>query len=314
MIRNNTAVSSANKPSLLAAVKSGVLACPSRTVLYGPEGIGKSTFAACAPSPIFLGAEEGTSQLDVSRLPEPRTWNDICDAVEELTTAQHSYHTLVLDTIDWLEPIAWDEVCRASGKQNIEDLGYGKGYVAALDLWRSLLARLDRLRSTKGMHIIALAHAMIRTFHNPAGDDYDRYELKLHARASGLWKEWCDSLLFASHDDIVRKGDNGKGRGISTGARIIHTTHNAAWDAKSRYAVPDSMALDWDEYWAAISRGAAETPEQSRKKITALLSGLDPELAKKVEKSVEMAGDNPAQLARIINKLSAIADRKEEMT
>ena len=36
-----------------------------RAVIYGVEGIGKTSLAAGAPSPIFLGAEEGFGALAV---------------------------------------------------------------------------------------------------------------------------------------------------------------------------------------------------------------------------------------------------------
>ena len=50
-------------------VSSGVIHAPVKVVLYGPEGIGKSTFAAKFPSPVFIDTEGGTKKLNVNRLP-----------------------------------------------------------------------------------------------------------------------------------------------------------------------------------------------------------------------------------------------------
>ena len=77
----------------LAAVKKGRIKQPLRVIVYGQEGVGKSTFAACAPSPIFLCAESGTNHLDIARFPAPEQWSDVFDAVDLLTRQEHDYKT-----------------------------------------------------------------------------------------------------------------------------------------------------------------------------------------------------------------------------
>jgi len=293
------------KRMTLSAVKTGRLTRPTRVLLYGPEGIGKSTFASKAPSPIYLGTEEGTSQLDVSRMPEPECWQDVQDAIEVLTNEKHEYQTLVIDTLDWLEPVCWQHVCKQGGETSIEGFGYGKGYAAALDQWRSLLAAVDRLRSTKQMHVIALAHSWIRPFQNPAGDNYDRYELKLHNRASGLWKEWSDTVLFAVYEDYAHKADkNAKAKGVTTGARIMRTSRHPAWDAKTRYMLPETLPLDWEEFWAAVQQGS--DPQKLLAQIAELVVQVDEKTAKAVKASLDKVSTDTRQLARIANKLTAI--------
>ena len=224
-----------------------------------------------------------------------------------LATEEHEYRTLVIDTLDWMEPLCWDHICSAGGKQSIEDFGYGKGYTSALEEWRKLLSRIDHLRTSKGMHVVALAHAWIRPFQNPLGDNFDRYELKLHNRAAGLWKEWIDAVLFAVYEDFTRKqGDHGKAKAVTTGARIIHTQRHPAWDAKTRYAVPEQLALDWDDFWGAVQHGT--NPAVLRTRIDELLGSVDSLTADKARKPVDKVGDDSAQLARILNKLTAIAN------
>jgi hypothetical protein len=98
-------------------------------VIFGPEGIGKSTLAAQFPAPVFLDTEGGTHHLDVARLPAPKSWDDVTRAITAPATEAHDFKTLVIDTIDWLEKLLVDYVCKQANKASIEDFGYGKGYV-----------------------------------------------------------------------------------------------------------------------------------------------------------------------------------------
>jgi len=297
----------------LAKVVSGRIVKPKRVLVYGLEGVGKSTFAAAAPAPIFLGAEDGTSELDVQRFPQPTCWADVMEAVQELTTKPHDYRTLVIDTLDWMEPLCWQQVCVDCAKpgkpplRSIEVLGYGKGYTEAGGYWRQLTAALERLRATRQMDMVLLAHSWIKSFKNPAGEDFDRYELKLHKGASGHWREWCDAVLFADHDVTTYEADNKRVKGIGTGARVLRTEHNAAWDAKNRYDLPPSIALEWDAFAEAAAAHQPDDPARLRTRIDRLLESIadDSTTATRVRNAVANAGDNAAELERIWNKLAA---------
>lgn len=290
----------------LANVTSGkVLDAPMRLVVYGIHGVGKSGFAAAAPAPIFLCPENGADHIDVPRFDEPETWGDVLDAVRELTVTEHSYKTFVIDTLDWLEPLCWRELCRRVNKPGVplaEAYGYGKGFDAAVDEWRILLSRLERLRKAKSMHVILLAHSWVKTFKNPAGDDFDRYQLKLHEKSIGPIKEWSDAVLFAMHDDATVESENGRVKGISSGARILRTQHSAAWEAKNRYSLPERMPLSWHEFEAAVKKGA--DPDKLREEIDKALAVLnDAELEKTVRAYVSSIGNKTAELAESLNRL-----------
>jgi hypothetical protein len=287
----------------LKAVQSGRLDKPRRVLLYGTEGIGKSTFAANAPAPIFIGTEDGTAQLDVARFPEPATWQDVFDAIETLRKDKHDYRTIVLDTLDWLEPLCWDHVCQQAKKPDIEAFGYGKGYVAALDQWRELLATLDRLRADASMDVILLAHSHIRTFRNPEGEDFDRYELKLHQKAAGLCKEWADAVLYAAYETYADSRDDGRTKGVSTGARIIHTERRAAFDAKNRYTLPETLPLGWDDFAAAIE--APAPVDELVAKVRELAEHLPANDAKKARAAVERADGDTRKLVQLVDWIQA---------
>jgi hypothetical protein len=297
----------------LAKVVSGRVAKPMRVLVYGLEGVGKSTFAANAPAPIFLGAEDGTSQLDVQRFPQPGNWADVMEAVQVLTVEPHDYQTLVLDTLDWIEPLVWQQTCVAMAKpgkpplRSIEEPGYGKGYVEAGGYWRQLTAALERLRTARRMDVVLLAHSWIKTFKNPGGEDFDRYEMKLHKGAAGLWREWCDAVLFAAHDVTTYEDDRKRVKGIGTGARVLRTEHNAAYDAKNRYDLPPALALDWEAFTEAASAHRPDDPERIRARLEQLLAAVpdDEKLQTRVRNAMEAAGDDAGELARIENKLAA---------
>ena len=290
----------------LTALVKGKQPHPIRALLYGVEGVGKSTFAADAPTPIFLGAEDGTAELDIARFPTPESWSEVLGAVQTLTAEAHNFGTLVVDTLDWVEPLIWAHICKRDVKENIEDYGYGKGYVAALDEWRLFFAAMERLRRVKPMHVLLLAHSWIKPFKNPTGDDFDRYELKLHAKAGGLAKEWTDCVLFAEHETLVAKNDKTKRvRGVSTGARIIHTTRTAAWDAKNRYSLPEKLPLDWSDFFAAVQAAKPADPAALAAAILENAHRLNGEIEKTAKAWVEKYAGNAAELARMNDRVNA---------
>lgn len=302
----------------LSAVQKGRVAKPHRVVLYGPEGIGKSTFGAGAPSPIFLPVEDGTGHLDVARFPKAESWREAREAVRTLLTEKHEYQTLVLDTLDALEPLLWKHMCErdkyADEKQktplrDIESYGFGKGYNKALEDWRGLLKDLELL-GAKGMHVVLLAHSQVKAFKNPAGEDYDRYELKIHAKAAGLFKEWCDSLLFANYETFARKDQATKRvRGIDTGARLIFTERRAAYDAKHRGNLPESLPLSWQDF---VAESAKEVdPKALAAEILRKAAELGEEVAKLVATTVEKAAGNTQQLIQINNRVNTRLAEKQ---
>lgn len=295
----------------LSNVVTGPIAKPPRILLYGVDGIGKTTFAANAPAPIILGTEDGTAKLPTPRFPEPRSWMEAIAALDELAAAEHDYRTVAIDTLDWLEPLCWEHVCAGKVQKNgrpvesIEDIGYGKGYLVALDEWRVLLSKLDHLRNSRGMLPILIAHSWIRPFRNPEGEDFDRFEIKLHAKAAGLIREWADVVLFATHEQYTHE-INGRSKGISTGARIMYTERQAAFDAKNRHHLPPTLPLDWNSLQDAMDAGQPADPARIRERIALALSGTDDAALKdRVARAMLAVGDNASELARIQNKLTA---------
>lgn len=292
----------------LGAVIKGRIAQPLRVVVYGVEGIGKSSFAAGAPTPIFLGAEDGTAQLDVARFPSPQNWQDALDAVRELETAEHDYGTLVIDTLDWLEPILWSHICVRDKEPNIETYGFGKGYNAAFDEWRVFVAALERMRKAHPMHVVMIAHSWVKTFKNPGGADFDRYEMKLNAKAAGLVKEWADCVLFANYETFTSKDDRTKRvKGVDTGARLLYTQRRASYDAKNRHSLPEEMPLDWAEFWSGVEEHdkRVEDPELEARVLAKIEQLQKDTLRNNGLGAIKRAAGNPDKLAQLNNWATA---------
>lgn len=229
---------------------------PPIIVVYGVHGVGKSTFAAQAPSPVFIQTEDGLGMLDCPHFPLASAFDAVMEALAALYSESHDFKTCVLDSLDWLEPLIWAKACRDNGWASIEDAGYGKGYVAGLGYWRQYVEGLNALRDDKGMTIVQLAHTDIKRFDSPEHDPYDRYTIKLHARAAALVQEHSDIVLFANYRISTVKADVGfnkkVSRAVGSGERVIHTTERPAFLAKNRYGLPDTLPLDWQAFAQAM--------------------------------------------------------------
>jgi hypothetical protein len=217
---------------------------PKKIVIYGPEGIGKSTFASQFPDPLFIDTEGGTSNLDVRRIKCNKSWNELIVIVKEIHANPHICKTVVLDTADWSETLCTNAVCEKYRKNNIEDFGYGKGYVYLVDEYARLLSLLDQLIEV-GINVVITAHAKPRKFELPEEQgSFDRYEMKLSRQVAPLIKEWSDALFFVNYKIYVVTTDTNKKK-AQGGKRVLYTTHNPTYDAKNRFDLPEELELDF---------------------------------------------------------------------
>lgn len=241
--------------SLANAIK-GVVLRPRRIVLYGVHGVGKSTWAANAPSPFFLATEDGANDIGVERTPLIRSLGEFNSWVSDLLTDTHSYKTLVIDTADWLEKLIWAAVAQDEGKSHIEEIGYGKGYKKASLKWEFVLSSLEHLRARKNMAIIILAHSKQARVEPPDGDPYTRYAPDLHDIASTLLQEWADEVLFCNFvtHTVAKEGNFGRKHTIGVGGKVrkVYTEGSSAFSAKRRLMLPDELPMQWDAYANAV--------------------------------------------------------------
>lgn len=215
---------------------------PPRILIHGVAGVGKTTFAAEANNPVFVQTEDGLGTIPAANFPLARTFEEVLESLASLYTEDHDFKTVVIDSVDWLEPLVWGKACRDNGWGSIEDAGYGKGYVAALTLWRQYIDGLNALRDDRGMTVVQIAHTDIKRFDSPEHDPYDRYVIKLHTRAAALMQEHSDIVLFANYRISTVKADVGfnkkVNRAMGSGERVIHTAERPAFWPRTAMACP----------------------------------------------------------------------------
>jgi hypothetical protein len=244
-------------------IQSGAIWKAQRFLISGVQGLGKTTFGATFDRPILIQVEDGAGAINVSTFPEQvKSYADMEAAIRALH-GDHNFATAIIDSVDWLEPLVWAELIAKEpsndkGKRvaNIEDYGFGKGYVKALAYWRWLMNGLESLRDNKGMNVVLLAHTEIKRFDPPDSDPYDRYVLKLHKGASALLQEWADNVFFCNFETRIEKTDVGFGkekkRGTGTGERVIFTEERPAFLAKNRWGLPPKIFIGNDKTWSVF--------------------------------------------------------------
>jgi hypothetical protein len=237
------------KSSLFSSITTERTPAPRRTLLYGVQGVGKSTWASMAPNPIFLPTEEGINDIQTAKFPLLKSHREVMQGITDLYREQHEFETVVIDSLDWLEQMIWDAV-REENNPNIFD-DYGKGYVLAVSKWRTLILALDALRQN-GMAIILLAHSKIERFEDPETKSYDRFVPRLHKAAAAVLQEWCDEVFFASYKtyttEVKEKFGGERVQAFGEGERIIRTSERPSCMAKNRLGLPFELALNWKEY------------------------------------------------------------------
>jgi len=247
--------------ALMSSVTCGKQQLPPRLVVFGTEGVGKTSFAASAPNPIFIQTEDGLSQIATSKFPLCTTFEDALLQLQAVRDEEHDFATVVIDSLDWLERLIWDRVCADYGVKSIEkaDGGYGKGYTHALTYWRQIIKVLGEIRTRRNMAVILVAHAKVERFEDPEHAAYDRYSPRLHKAANSLICEWVDALLFASRRMRV---DSTTGKAAPVGAdggeRILRTNGSPAFGAKNRYSLPTEMALSWSAFLEGMKLGSKQ--------------------------------------------------------
>jgi hypothetical protein len=223
--------------------------------LVGAGKIGKTTFASQAPNAIGILTEDGADAVDANAFPLASSLAEVYSAIETLITNEHDFKTLFIDSLDWLEPMVQDHVCKQNGWKNIEQPGFGKGYVAAAEEWRNLLTGLEVLRSTKQMGIILIAHDKIKRVEDPLTEGYDSHVLKLHDRAAALVQEWADVIGYAGYRIYTSKTDAGfnkkETKATTTGERILHVEAHPAHCGGNRFGLTN-MSLDWATFQDAL--------------------------------------------------------------
>lgn len=256
--------------SLLSMVSAEVVMKPPKILLYGVEGIGKSSWAASAQAagrnPIFIPTEDGVNQIKCPKFPQAKDTKTVFRCLEELLHEAHSYDMVIVDSVDWLEKFIWEELCLKFRVEALSKVSYGNGYGEAETKWADFLKIFDQLVE-KGIAVILIAHAGIQKIESPDGSSYDNYAPKLHVNSKGkgimrTMMEWADCVFFCKYQQFTDSKDEGfnRKRTVVTGVgkRMIYTTKQASFDAKNRYSLPPEIPMgdqgysDFGIFWEAF--------------------------------------------------------------
>lgn len=266
-----------------------------KVVIYGSEGIGKSSLAACFPEPLFIDTEGGTAQMDVRRIDKPQSWEELLAIVQEVAVTPDVCKSLILDTADWAEQLIVNFLCVKYKQNSIESFGYGKGYTYLAEEFTKLLHAFDQVIAAD-IHVVITAHAKMRKFEQP--DEmgaYDRWEMKLSKQVAPLLKEWCDLLLFCNYQTFVVTSENNTQK-AQGGKRVMYTTHHPAWDAKNRVHLPEVLELDYKH----IAHIFAEQPGQPNTVNSAVETKAEPTAAEALREVLEKAGVTETEIQQVV--------------
>lgn len=293
--------------TFLDKVQTGVVEQPAMLMLYGTEGVGKTSFAADAPKPIFCDLESGTNFLNVARFPKPESFTQVLQYIQELASTDHEYKTFVVDTLDALEALNWDEICKEKNWKSIKQGDWGSGYTYALDKWREFLAHLQVLRSK--MNIILLAHSQVKSINDPRHPvSYDKHLIKLQQKAADLIKENVDGVFFATYEVHVKAGQDGKkGKAYGDGNRLIYTQGRPAFEAKSRYAIPEEIPLSWIDFEEARQSGSPDKTEDLLLNIKELIVEVKDDIKREqIKKHVKSIESDSFALTKALDRVREI--------
>lgn len=238
---------------------------PPNLIIYGTRGVGKTTFAASAPAPVMIRTERVGFFEGVQMFPVSETFTDVIDSLTALASEEHQFRTLIVDSLDWLETLVWKHLVtvrpadeKGRPVKDIQDYGFGKGYAHAMEYWSEYIRAIEYLRTKKGMTIIQIAHAEVKRFDDPTTDSYDRYQIKLHNRASEKLQEAADAVLFVKAVHQTTKEAVGfnseKTRAIGSGERVLYTDARPAFDAKNRFDLPYEIQIPAKDGFSRLSR------------------------------------------------------------
>lgn len=295
----------------LSLVTKGKVVEPIFGIVYGDEGVGKTTLGAGLPDVIFAGPE-AAKRFNVARLPTPSSYHDLLAQIKELITEDHPYKSLCLDSLDWIELLLHDTVKKDQRQSSIEDCfgGYGKWVNGLIALHKQLIDLLIELKEKRGMHIMLLAHYQVKAFNNPmTALPYDRYMMKLsHEKHSSLWREAVDFVFLATYDTSSYSSDKNakKGRGLGGEARVVYTEKRASHDAKNRLGLPYKLPLDITEILKRINETDADQLITLQKEYEGMLLDIqDPTLLEQAKTQFEKHKNNGDALRMVMNRLKA---------
>jgi len=220
-------------------------------VVYGPSGVGKTSFCANFPKVgVIHDPQEGgiLSLLQFKQCPEPVFHKEMDNFektllfLEKVATDTLGIRTLVADSATGFEKLCFQYHCREHfdndwSKEGFYSYQQGPKNAAKTD-WPMLVDALDNVRRA-GINVIIIAHSQVKNFQNPVGPDYDKYTPYLDKESWQVLHRWAQAVLFYNYYVDIEKKKGGIKPKVKeeTECRQIYTQHSAAFDAKNWYGL-----------------------------------------------------------------------------
>ena len=271
-----------------------------RVLIYGSDGIGKTSFAAGAPDPFVIDVNKGSLQCDVRRV-MPESWPEVMEWIDAVEKGKVKCKTLALDDLSTLEHMGNAEFFPGTTIDKW-DGGYGRGDSHAIMRWRELLLALERVWAS-GKAIVLVGHMQVKHFDDPTGPGFDRFVVSVREKLAGLLRQSTDYVLFA-REEISQQKVGGDTKAVTNGVRWAHTKRCPAFDAKARGTTlfPEKILLSWDEF-ARARAGDTARAEVLRQEIGAMLAEIND---KKLDEMVkEYLRTSPGMIVEAHNRVTA---------
>jgi len=257
----------------LSTLKASKAILPPRIVLYGTAKVGKTSFAATIPNNLLLDIEGGSGAVNITRIEREKldSYDKLMDVLKSVYEQKHDFSCITLDTMDVLEQLIFTQAAKEHSKNSIADVGYGAGYVTAVNIWKQVLQGLDMLREERKMMVLLIGHDVVKRHDDPISESYDRYNINLHEKTGAILKAWADVIAFVNNEVFIKSeevGFNQKVRRAKGGERQLHLIESPAYIAGNRYGLPDTIDFTWDALSEELSKALLEdaTEKKSSKK------------------------------------------------
>ena len=229
---------------------------PVRMVLYGQNGIGKTTFGAGMNQPFILAVEDGIGTMPVWHdKAHAKTYDEIVQTLLEVGGyfQKGEFRSLIVDSMDALQSKIQEKILREHGKKTLNDFSYGKGYELFKQEWENFRNLMERFRVELGANVLLIAQTESKTVADPVNGPHNTYVMRLDRRAVGVLRDWADIVGFAQLKvEPIRDKEGNTVRLMTNGTRVLSTAPNTAFDAKNRFDLPLELPLAWHSVEKAI--------------------------------------------------------------
>lgn len=277
--------------------------------IYGPEKVGKSTFGAKLPRPLFCNFEVGTNYLPVRpvNIDKWSTFKQVLRQLERPEAHDH-YDTVVIDTVSEAYAACEQFICAQNAVQRIGEIPYGRGYADTKREFESALRKITML----GFGLCCICHAEKKTIPGPDDSTIDTMQPAMPTRAADVVNRMVDIIAYIDQ----RFDENGE----SVRRFITRRTPTVLAGSRLPYLDP-VIPFSYEDLIDAIGRAIDKQEAEDGIKVVDTAEHQQTEQLDfdklREEASVlwgNLVGKDPANAERILKKAEMIFGRKIKLS